>query len=72
MSLAQAEILVNALGLYFAAGALVGLIVVAGGARRFDPDAKAMPLQARFLVFWGAMALWPLMLVKLITGARPI
>ncbi|MEZ5999485.1 hypothetical protein [Hyphomonas sp.] len=71
MSLATANLIATLLGLYFAVGAVIALGFVAFGAGRIDPDAKAMPLQARLLVFPGAMGLWPLILLKLFTQKAP-
>ncbi|MCA8900338.1 MAG: hypothetical protein KDA53_03725 [Hyphomonas sp.] len=71
MSLAMANLIVTLLGLYFAVGAVVAIVFVSGGAGRIDPDAKSMPLQARLLVFPGAMGLWPLILFKLFTQKAP-
>lgn len=59
MTVAMAEALVMALTCYVAIGAIVGLFTVTLGARRFDAQAAGMPLQARFLIFWGAAGLWP-------------
>ena len=73
MSEAAAEILVLGLGLYFAIGALVGLIYMFGGAGRIDPAAKgkSLPLRVRLLIFPGVMGLWPLMLSKLFMQKEP-
>ena len=73
MSEAAAETLVLGLGLYFAIGALVGLIYLFGAAGRIDPAAKGkgLPLRVRLLIFPGVMGLWPLMLTKLFTQKEP-
>ncbi|MEO0450895.1 MAG: hypothetical protein AAFZ74_11320 [Pseudomonadota bacterium] len=73
MSETAAEALILGLGLYFAIGALVGLIYMFGGAGRIDPAAKGkgLPLRARVLIFPGVMGLWPLMLTKLFTQKEP-
>ncbi|MEL6566941.1 MAG: hypothetical protein AAFQ22_00885 [Pseudomonadota bacterium] len=73
MSVATAEMIVLALGLYFAAGLLVGLIYMFGGAGRIDPAArgKGLPLRVRLLILPGIVGLWPLMLAKLFTQTEP-
>ena len=64
MSPGLANLIVSAFGLYLAIGAVFALWFVIFGAERIDPAAKDMPVQARFLIFFGTAALWPLMLVK--------
>jgi hypothetical protein len=71
MSLAIANLIVTLLGFYFGMGALIALAFALFGAGRIDPDAKGMPLQARFLIFPGAMGLWPLILIKFFTQKAP-
>jgi len=73
MSVATAEMIVLALGLYFAAGLLVGLIYMFGGAGRIDPAArgKGLPLRVRLLILPGIVGLWPQMLAKLFTQTEP-
>ncbi|MEO1786818.1 MAG: hypothetical protein AAFR41_07330 [Pseudomonadota bacterium] len=71
MSLALAELLVGAMAVYIAIGALVALVTVTVGAPRIDPAARGMPIQARMLIFPGAMLLWPIMLIKLVTQKAP-
>lgn len=70
MTLAAAELLVTALGVYALVGVVFALVFVTVGARRIDPDAAGMPLRARVIIFPGAAGLWPLLLVKLVTGAQ--
>ena len=73
MSEAAAEILVLAIGAYFALGLLVGLIYMFGGAGRIDPAAKGkgLPLRARILILPGIVGLWPIMLTKLFAQKEP-
>lgn len=73
MSDAAAEILVLAIGLYFAIGFLVGLIYMFGGAGRIDPAAKGkgLPVRVRLLILPGIIGLWPLMLIKLFAQKAP-
>jgi len=70
MPLAAAEFFVTCLGLYAAIGVVFALMFVTFGARRIDPNAVAMSLRARLIIFPGAVGLWPLLLVKVIAG-RP-
>lgn len=71
MSLVAANLIFSLLGLYFSVGAVIALAFITLGAGRIDPDAKGMPLQARLLIFPGAMGLWPLILVKLFVQKAP-
>lgn len=73
MSVAMAEVLVTAFGLYLSLGGLVGLVYMFGGAGRIDPAArgKGLPLRARLLILPGVIGLWPLMLAKLFAQREP-
>ncbi|MEO1554220.1 MAG: hypothetical protein AAFR82_09795 [Pseudomonadota bacterium] len=73
MSEGAAETLVLAIGLYFVAGFLVGLIYVFGGAGRIDPAAKGkgLPIRVRLLILPGIVGLWPIMLIKLFAQKAP-
>jgi len=56
-----AETILAAFGVYAALGALFSLWFVTLGAARIDAAAKAMPAQARVMIFPGCVALWPLL-----------
>ncbi|MEO1189264.1 MAG: hypothetical protein AAFW60_09325 [Pseudomonadota bacterium] len=73
MSEAAANLIVTAIGVYFAIGVLVGLIYMFGGAGRIDPAAKGkgLPFRVRLLILPGIIGLWPLMLVKLFAQKEP-
>lgn len=71
MGIAAAETLALALGLYAGAGVVFAFLFVLWGAARIDPAAKAMPIQARALDFWGAAGLWPLLLIRVLAGRAP-
>ena len=73
MSEATANLIVTAIGVYFAIGVLVGLIYMFGGAGRIDPAAKGkgLPFRVRLLILPGIIGLWPLMLVKLFAQKEP-
>lgn len=69
----EAHVISTLLGLggYFALGLLIGLVCVLGAIGRIDPAATTMPFRARLLVLPGMIALWPLILVRLINGKGP-
>lgn len=71
MSLEAANLLVAFIGAYFAIGVIVALVFAFGGAKRIDPGAAGIPLQARLIILPGIMGLWPLMLTKLFTQSEP-
>lgn len=73
MSLAFAEALVLAMGVYALIGLVVGLVYMFGGAGRIDPAAKGkgLPFRVRLLILPGLIGLWPLMLMKLFTQKEP-
>jgi hypothetical protein len=55
---------------YVAAGGLFGGWFVFMGVARLDANAYTAPIGFRILIFPGAIALWPVLLVKLTTMAR--
>ena len=73
MTEALANLIVGALGLYFALGLIVGLIFIFGGAGKIDPAAKGkgLPWRVRLLILPGVVGLWPIMLTKLFTQKEP-
>jgi hypothetical protein len=71
MSTVLAERIVSFAGLYLAIGGLFALWFVTFGARRIDPSAKGMPLQARLMIFPGVVGLWPIMLLKTFIQKAP-
>lgn len=71
MTIEFAEWIVGTLGAYLAIGAVFALAFVVRGASRIDPGAKGMSLPARMLIFPGAAALWPVMLLKWLTQKAP-
>ena len=52
------------LGAYLAIGAGFAVAFAAWGAPAIDPAGKGMPVSARLMILPGAMALWPLLLLK--------
>ncbi len=57
-------------GGYAAIGACVWLALLAGAFARIDAAAQAAPLRVKALLLAGALALWPVLLVRL-AGVRP-
>lgn len=69
MSLATAQLLVNAFQLYLAIGAAFAVMFLWKWVGRLDPLAAHGTLGFRALVFPGVTALWPLFTLRLIRGA---
>jgi len=71
--MSEAQIIAGLMGLggYLAIGLLIGMICVFGAIGRIDPAAKTMPFRARFLILPGLIALWPIILIRLISGKGP-
>jgi hypothetical protein len=65
-----AMIVLTVLGLYAAAGVAIGLAFVAFGVTRVLPEPMPVTLGARILLFPGAAALWPYVLVRWLTSHR--
>ena len=63
-----AEILVEMLTWYAAAGVVFGIVFVAGGVSRVDEHAAGLGF--RMIIFPGVAALWPLLLSRWMR-ARP-
>lgn len=56
---------------YLAPGAALTAWLFAGGLNRLDPLAAAAPLQVKFLIAPGLIALWPLTLRRLAGASAP-
>jgi hypothetical protein len=61
MSEGCAELLVEALGIYAAFGAVFGVAFVARGAARTDPAARGAGLGFRTAILPGVVLLWPVL-----------
>lgn len=59
-----ATIVVIAAAVYSTVGIVFAAAFVAKGAARLDPDAEGGTLGFRVLIFPGAAALWPVLLLK--------
>ena len=57
--------------LYAAAGGVFALLFLLFGAARIDNGAKGAGLGFRLLIIPGLIALWPLMLIRWVTGGQP-
>lgn len=68
MSIAVASALASALGFYLVLGLAFAVFFVIFGAARVVPAAKRSGFAFRFTIFWGAILLWPVLLVRLING----
>lgn len=58
-----------AIGVYGAIGVCVLLLLLAGGLARIDRNAAIAPLRVKLLIAPGLIALWPLVVRRLL-GAR--
>lgn len=54
-------------GIYAVIGLLFGIFFAAKGVKLLDPVAEGSPLTFRLLMLPGAVALWPVLLKKLLT-----
>lgn len=68
-----AEIIVYTVFVYLAIGAVFALWFVVRGITKLDESAKSTSIGFRFLIFWGAVAFWPMLLKRVLSGAkRPV
>ena len=70
-TMALAEFIVMALGLYVAVGIVFAIFFVTLGVARVDPAARGAPWGFRLIILPGTVALWPIMLLKFIRGGAP-
>ena len=72
MSFEQTAIaLVRALELYLVAGAIFAPLFALRGVEKVDPAAHGASWGFRLIILPGAMALWPLLLVRWVRGTPP-
>jgi len=64
-----AEWFVGALTLYASLGLAFGMVFVTAGVQRVDPVAQNAGIGFRLIILPGVVALWPVLLVRLIRGA---
>lgn len=65
-----ADFILLAAATYAALGMVFGVLFVVAGVGRVDHAALGAPWSFRLLIWPGAAALWPLMLLKWIRAAR--
>lgn len=61
----------NGVALYAAAGAVFAVAFLLLGITRIDNGAKGAGLGFRLLILPGLIALWPLMLIRWLSGGQP-
>ncbi|GAB2584040.1 hypothetical protein [Spirosoma areae] len=67
----MSELLINLFYGYWFMGAVFGLYFIGWGAARLDDEAKTMIWPVRLLLLPGSIALWPLLLRKLMQHHSP-
>jgi hypothetical protein len=65
-----AEIIVYAVFVYLSLGVLFALWFVAFGFTKLDDSAKGTSFGFRFIIFFGAVAFWVLLLWRVAKGAK--
>jgi hypothetical protein len=63
--------ILEGVAVYAAAGLVFALVFLGLGLTRIDDGAKGAGLAFRLLILPGLIALWPLMLVRWISGGQP-
>lgn len=63
--------ILNGAALYAAAGAVFAVVFLVLGVTRIDNGAKGAGLGFRLLILPGLIALWPLMIIRWISGGQP-
>lgn len=58
-------------GAYLALGALVTLALMLGAMKRLDPLAASASMWVKAIIAPGLIALWPLVLARLLRGRAP-
>ncbi len=64
-------LVLNAVALYAAAGAIFSLAFLVLGLARIDDGAKGAGFTFRLVILPGLIALWPIMLIRWIVGGQP-
>ncbi|MEX0643664.1 MAG: hypothetical protein WD076_00010 [Parvularculaceae bacterium] len=70
MTIAEAEMLLAAVGVYLAIGVVFALIFAFGGAARVDHAAEGAAPWFRIVIIPGVVGLWPIMALRLLSGRR--
>ncbi len=63
--------ILQGVALYAAAGLVFALLFLALGLPRIDNGAKGAGIGFRMLILPGLIALWPLMLIRWLSGGQP-
>jgi hypothetical protein len=58
------------IGAYLALGIPVGIAFIARGVDRIDPAMGSSPKRVRLVILPGAVALWPILLVKWVRAPK--
>lgn len=66
------QIFLNVLGIYFVIGLLFGIYFFIKGAFQLDELIKESKWTVRLLLLPGAIGLWPMLLIKIITKTKKI
>lgn len=69
-TMGPADFIIFAAAMYAACGILFGILFAIAGVSRIDHAALGAPWSFRLLIWPGAAALWPLMLLKWVRAAR--
>ena len=70
MDASAAELIWTVVGAYFGVGFVVAIALVGGLVRRFDPLAAQAPWRVKLILVPGMAALWPLLAIKSLRGAK--
>jgi hypothetical protein len=70
-SIESVTTVLNGVALYAAAGIVFALVFLLLGITRIDTGAKGAGLGFRLLIVPGLIALWPLMLIRWLSGGQP-
>ena len=70
-SIETVETVLWGLAVYAAVGAAFALLFLLAGLNRIDNGAKGAGLSFRLLIIPGLIALWPLMLIRWLSGGQP-
>ncbi len=60
------EVIALVMGVYALVGVLFGIYFLVAGAKKMDSLVADSPFKVRFLLFPGAVGLWPILLLKLL------
>lgn len=70
MDVSAAQLTWSVVGAYFSVGIVMAIALVGGLVRRFDPMAAQAPWRVKLILVPGMAALWPLLAIKSLRGAK--